>query len=186
MYSLKGTLLILSGIILNCIPFALVFRPVTLEREQTKHNDQTEEESYALLNGARGAAAEIKNIKNAQNETDMNNDMLIGGNKTDKLDNCGVLLREISEEVDEDTVGEITIQIDNKLERQSSDIPISKSLVARFIILLKRPKFLIVFVSQFHFVFGFYLPFIFIPDKAKGLGEQRKNKCLPKFIPILS
>lgn len=61
----------------------------------------------------------------------------------------------------------------------------STSILTNYLVLLKRGEFLLFFVSQFLFIFGFYLPFVFLPDKAKGLGKffsEYVSFCINKYF----
>ncbi|XP_053404937.1 monocarboxylate transporter 13-like [Mercenaria mercenaria] len=201
-YSLKGTLLILSAIMLNCISCGLLFLPISPEQVvQTKQSNEKSEnadELYSLVDHERNAkdttcAKDFEDGKNeymectketyfpkASNadESDVvfNDNMTISDVRGKEDDDDTVRVGNSLNKSDEFVIEHIIIeQCDrlHKIDERSN----SKSTVAIYFELMKRGEMVIFFISQFHFIFGFYLPFIFIPDKAKGLGISEKSSA---------
>ena len=54
---------------------------------------------------------------------------------------------------------------------KTSKLDIQTSILHRYITLFQDPRMCIFFISQLLFFSGFLIPFIYVPDKAKGHGE---------------
>jgi hypothetical protein len=182
-YLLKGTLLILSAITLNYIPCGFVFLPLSQKQGQqpvTIRQKYDNPDEFDSLMDHDGSGTDMKDkVLMEKDEPESYKHLRAidrhgyDGYKITLTANCSEKVGDIVEIFDRNehvANGVIVIEQCHK-----SHISLSKdtsgSLLRKYLVLLKSKKFLLFFVSQFLFIFGFYLPFIFIPDKAKGLGK---------------
>ena len=61
----------------------------------------------------------------------------------------------------------------------------ARTYFQRYISLFKNVEIVIFFLSQFLFFFGFYLPFIYIPDKAKHKGDYTVCFVFSNVVHVL-
>jgi hypothetical protein len=167
LYSLDGTLLILSAVILNYIPCGLVFRPISTKLEQNSEQNvrklgTTDEDDF-------GANISLLNNDNKE----------VSATATEATDRT--VLPKTSDETDylvethncmrrDNTDKKIVIEQTNKSQMLQTE-KASTFELTKYLIIMKRKEVFIFMISQFLFIFGFYLPFIFIPDMAKSFGK---------------
>lgn len=180
-YSLKGTLLLLSAVILNCIPCSLVFRPFmneNLDCKQTEmKNLKCETELHRLLADGELNKEKIAEdgIKMERNCDEKFSSKCLRSNEGNVLIDYEIQLKEPSDEWrNVNVMGDLDCKENFREENRSPEKAGVRFILRKYFRLLKRPKILLVFLAQFHFIFGFYFPFVFIPDKARGLGISEK------------
>ncbi|XP_045201696.2 monocarboxylate transporter 13-like [Mercenaria mercenaria] len=187
-YAWKGTLLLLSAIILNCIPCALIFRSLpttkTISRMESLIDDQTDqlrEEKYSLVqsdkernyNDMHLDYAECQTVNDKLDEkTDTNKHLSGRGSRSEEDSPSDPVIIEI---VHEDAIKGKVIEIVNSSNNYDKTRKLPESAFTRYITLFKCSEVSAFYVSQFLFFAGFYLPFIYIPDKARGHDIQEED-----------
>lgn len=169
-YSLKGTLLLISAIILNCIPCGLLYHSMSVQKNTpdkhmleysvhlTGSTENVKDEGQNLVYSKCEPVLADVEITNIQNEDDSKIKELVHGDS-------------VVIEVVHDGLVQKKVTIDSSMENRDV-MDERKSLCTRYTSLLKCREVLTFFVSQFLFFAGFYLPFIYIPDKAKSQGNS--------------
>ncbi|XP_060568233.1 monocarboxylate transporter 11-like isoform X1 [Ruditapes philippinarum] len=188
-YSLKGTLLILSAITLNYIPCGFVFLPLSQKQGQqpvTTRQKYDNPDEFDSLMDHDGSGTDVKDkVLMEKDEPESYKHLRAidrhgyDGYKITLTANCSEKVGDIVEIFDrnEDVANGVIVIEQCHKSHISLSTDTSGSLLRKYLVLLKSKKFLLFFVSQFLFIFGFYLPFIFIPDKAKGLGISENSSA---------
>ncbi|KAL4220199.1 Major Facilitator superfamily [Mactra antiquata] len=177
-YGLKGTLLILSGLLLNCIPCCMMFRPLKEKEESKSSNKQQNEKDHTSLVHQSSQLGYACNKEEHFEALLHNNACEHEKGRSDGQEEMHEL---IQLKQNEDEKFELNEQQDSKnivIEIKASgestcNIKFSPtySAMTRYLILIKTKTTMLFFASQFFFIAGVYVPFIFVPDKAKHHGK---------------
>lgn len=162
-FSLHGTFIIISGILLNVIPCAILFAPP----EQTKPREEVNEASKVPLisdlvqndqkNPTAGTTYIYANI-NRQSKHDLDNTTSLQNNREKERNHVEIILKK----------GSINCQ---ELKASVNDI----GMIGRQLMLFKNSQACLFFFSQLFFFSGYLIPFIYAPDKAKEHGKHLKD-----------
>ncbi|XP_045170600.2 monocarboxylate transporter 9-like [Mercenaria mercenaria] len=104
--------------------------------------------------------------------TDTNKHLTDHGTGRDKHSTPDPVIIEI---VHEDAIKGNVVEIVNNSVDYDKSAKVPESAFTRYITLFKCTEVSVFYVSQFLFFAGFYLPFIYIPDKAKGDGIREDD-----------
>ncbi|XP_060565324.1 monocarboxylate transporter 13-like [Ruditapes philippinarum] len=173
LYSLDGTLLILSAVILNYIPCGLVFRPISTKLEQNSEQNVRKRGTIDEVD----FGANISLLNNDSREVSATSteatDVTVVPKTSDETDN---LAETHNYKRGDSTDKTIVIEQTNKCQVLQSE-KASTFELTKYLIIMKRKEVFIFMISQFLFIFGFYLPFIFIPDMAKSFGISESSSA---------
>ncbi|KAL4220196.1 Major Facilitator superfamily [Mactra antiquata] len=161
-YGLKGTLLLLSGLMLNCIPCCMVYRPLNEKRRSETSKDHTTEKNQTQGHKISSRAFDALLDRNQEEIQDLNEFEQEAGDKFE------LQQRETETAMEKGTNNENAFNI---------NFPPKCSVLTRYVILMKTKATMLFFTSQFFFIVGAYVPFIFVPDKAKYHGIKEDDSA---------
>ncbi|XP_060564878.1 monocarboxylate transporter 5-like [Ruditapes philippinarum] len=178
-YAWKGTLLLLSAIILNCIPCALIFRSLPVQncanRSQETVHGESEENKISFVNpkdshctGENTAGENKCNIKFGSKDRQEGQEHGVYPTDSVRIE----IVRQDASRIFEKGIQPIDCSKDSKFSKDSNEVigSTQDSVVERYKTLFQCTEVVVFFFTQFLFFAGFYIPFIYIPDKATGDG----------------
>ncbi|XP_060565303.1 monocarboxylate transporter 13-like isoform X2 [Ruditapes philippinarum] len=187
-YAWKGTLLLLSAIILNCIPCALIFR--ALPKQNCANRTQVlgdttncDEEKISFLNvkdshctGENTTDENTRdvNFDKAKNKSGSKNQLAGQGHGDYRDEPTDSVVIEIVREdaLSGKNIQQIDCSNDIYFSKDSNEVigSTQDGIVERYKTLFRCTEVVVFFFTQFLFFAGFYIPFIYIPDKATSDG----------------
>lgn len=179
-YTWQGTMLIQAGLVLNCLPCALVYRPISVVNPKF----ETQEQDSCIEGGLEANGFNENNGVNGVSNSNVNS-----GIETDEvlyLKSNGCYNTDESKHSNEPLLNKrtsqrITISCKSALTQDRKQKPVHKEKSDVFDIIrellnsfdvniFRNVVFCMFLVSMFFYGLGYYIPYVYLPDTAGEAG----------------